>query len=63
MELEGEFRNEPMCILDKKVTVILNRVVGKLKVQWKHYSPNEATWELEDAMRLAHPFLFESVEH
>ena len=23
----------------------------------------EATWELEDAMRLAHPFLFNPAEH
>ena len=25
-------------------------------MQWEHYGPEEATWELEDAMRLAHPF-------
>ena len=25
--------------------------------------PEEATWELEDAIRLAHPFLFNSAEH
>ena len=35
----------------------------KVKVQWEHYGPEEATWELEDAMRLAHPFLFNSVKH
>ena len=29
----------------------------------EHYSLEEATWELEDAMRLAHPFLFNVVEH
>ena len=34
-----------------------------LKVQWEHYKPEEATWELEDAMRLAHPFLFNPAEH
>ena len=27
-------------------------------MQWEHYSPKEATWELKDAMGLAHPFLF-----
>jgi hypothetical protein len=27
-------------------------------VQWKHFGPYEATWEMEDAMRHAYPFLF-----
>ena len=31
-------------------------------MQWEHYGPEEATWELEDAMRLAHLFLFNSVD-
>ena len=63
VEREGEFQTEPLCILDKKVTVLQNRAVGQVKVQWKHYGPNEATWELEDAMRVAHPFLFNFEEN
>ena len=43
--------------------MLLNRAIGHVKVQWEHYGLEEATWELEDAMRLAHPFLFESAEH
>ena len=39
------------------------RAIGEIKVHRKHCSLEEATWELEDAMRLAHPFLFKSVEH
>ena len=62
MEPEGEFRIEPMRILDRKVTMLRNRAIGQVKVQWEHYGPKEATWELEDAMRLAHPFLFNSVK-
>ena len=58
MEPEGEFQTEPLHILDKKITVLRNQAVGQVKVQWKHYIPDEATWELEDAMRLAHPFFF-----
>jgi hypothetical protein len=27
-------------------------------VQWKHFGVDEATWELEDAMRMEYPFLF-----
>ena len=50
MEPEGEFRIEPMCILNRKVTMLWNRAIGEVKVQWEHYEPEEATWELEDAM-------------
>ena len=63
VETEGDFKTEPLFILDKKVIVLQNRSVGKVKVQWKHYGLDEATWDLEDAMRVAHPFLFNFEEH
>ena len=63
VEPEGEFQIKPMCILDRKVTTLPNRAIGHVKVQWEHYSPEEATWEMEDAMRLEHPFLFNFLEH
>ena len=63
VELEGDFQTEPLRILDKKVTVLQNRYVGQVKVQWKHYGPDQATWEMEDAMRLTHPILFNFEEH
>ena len=47
---EGEFQTEPLQILDRKVIVLWNRVIGQVKVQWEHYNPEEATWEMEDAM-------------
>ena len=62
VELEGEFQIEPMCILARKVTMLRNRAIGQVKVQWEHYGPEESTSELEDSMRLAHPFLFESAD-
>ena len=62
MEPEGEFQIEPMLILDKKVTMLRNQAIMQVKVQWEHYSPEEATWELEDAMQLAHPF-FSSLQN
>ena len=63
VEPEGEFQIDPMCILNRKVTMLQNRAIGKVKVQWEHYGLEEATWELEDAMRLARPFLFNFVKH
>ena len=58
MEPEGEFQVEPARILDRKETVLRNRVIARVKVQWKHFSPEEATWELEDVMRIKYPSLF-----
>ena len=57
VEPEGEFQIKPMRILVRKVTMLWNREIGQVKVQWKHFAPNESTWELEDAMREAYPFL------
>ena len=63
VEPEEEFQIEPMRILDRKVTTLQNRAIGQVKVQWEHYSPDEATWDMEDSMQLAHPSLFNSVNH
>ena len=63
MELEGDFQIEPMHILDGKVTMLWNRAIGQVKVKWDNCGPEEATWKLEDDMRLTHPFLFNFVEH
>ena len=63
MEPEGEFQTESLCILDRKVTVLQNQVGGQVKVQWKNYGLDEATWEMEYAMRLVHPILFNFVKH
>ena len=48
VESKGEFQVEPLCILDKKETTLQNRVITQVKVQWKHFSPEEVTWELEE---------------
>ena len=62
VELDEEFQINPMCIFTSKVTMLWNQAIGQVKVQWENYGPEEATWELEDAMRLAHPFLFNSTD-
>ena len=50
MEPDGEFQTGPLRIFDKKVILLKNRVIRQVKVQWEHCSPEEDTWELEDAM-------------
>ena len=51
VELEGEFLPEPQCIIDRKEPPLRNKAITHVKVQWKHFSPDEATREMEDAMR------------
>jgi len=46
-----QFLEEPQPILDWRVVMLLNRDVSQVKVQWKHFNPEEVTWELEDAFK------------
>jgi hypothetical protein len=59
VEPEGEFQEEPLRILDRREITLRNRVVAQVKVQWKHFSPEEATWELEGDLQKSHPILFQ----
>ena len=56
VEPKGEFQTDPLCILDKKVTLLWNRAIIQVKMQWKHFGLDEATWELEDSMKEEYPF-------
>jgi hypothetical protein len=51
VENKGDFRVEPIHILDQKVKVLRNKSIGLLKVQWNCYSPEDDTWEHEENMR------------
>ena len=59
VESKGDFQVEPDCILDKREFFLQNHTIGQVKVQWKHLSPDEVTWELESDMRVAYPSLFQ----
>jgi hypothetical protein len=61
VEPEGEFLPEPQCIIDRKETPLRNKTIAQVKVQWKHFGPDEVTWEMEDAMGQSYPFFFTSV--
>ena len=58
VEPEGKFQAEPLCIMDRKETVLWNRSIAWVKVKWKHFSPEEATWELEEYLQKYYPTLF-----
>ena len=43
VEPEGEFQVEPLRSLARREIALWNRVVTQVKVQWKHFSNEEAT--------------------
>ena len=59
MKPEGDFHMEPMCILDKREIQLQKETIVQIKVQCKHYSTEEATWEREEIMRQNFPALFQ----
>ena len=59
VEPERKFQVEPLHILDWREIALWNRVVAQVKVQWKHFCPQEATWELEGDLWKSHPTMFE----
>ena len=61
VEPKGGFSPEPIHILDKREVQLKKRTVVQLKVQWKHFEADEATWENEATMRKAYPTLFHDV--
>ena len=60
VEPEGDFHTEPMCIFDKREIQLQKHTIVQIKVQWKHYSAKEATWESEEIMRQNFPALFQN---
>ena len=59
VEREGEFQMGPEHVLDRRELLLRNRTIRKVKVQWKHLSLEEATWELKSIMQEAYPNLFQ----
>ena len=54
------FEEEPIAILDRQVCKLRTKNIASVKVQWRHRSDREATWESEDDMRARYPQLFEA---
>ena len=47
-----------MRIMDSRDQVFQCKTVRLVKVLWRHRGVEEVTWEREDTMRTAYPFLF-----
>eukprot|EP00253_Pinus_taeda_P006497 PITA_06497 len=63
VEPEGEILVEPLSILDRREVQLRKRAITQVKVQWKHFGPDEAAWEDKEFMRKAHLELFLANEH
>ena len=48
---------EMLCMWNLKESSRWDHTIQQVKVQWKHLSPEESTWELESVMREAYPIL------
>ena len=59
VEPKGEFQLKTKRILDKREILLQNCTIRQVKVEWKHFTPYESTWELESNMREAYPILFQ----
>ena len=59
VEHEGDLLVEPDCIVERREISLHNCTIGQVKVQWKHLSIEESTWELESHMQDAYPILFQ----
>ncbi|XP_069144461.1 uncharacterized protein [Solanum lycopersicum] len=58
--LDLTFEEEPIDILDRQLRKLRTKEIASVKVQWKHRSVGEATWETEPDMRARYPQLFEA---
>ena len=54
------YEKDPIAILDRKIWKLRTKELVSVKVQWKHRSVREATWETESDMRARYPQLFEA---
>ncbi|XP_027767936.1 uncharacterized protein LOC114074276 [Solanum pennellii] len=54
------FEEQPIAFLDRQVRKLRTKEIALVKVQWKHRSMRETTWETESHMRARYPHLFEA---
>ncbi|WVZ93962.1 hypothetical protein U9M48_039911 [Paspalum notatum var. saurae] len=54
------YTEHPVKILETSERVTRNRRIKMCRVQWKHHSEDEATWEREEELRATYPSLFAS---
>ena len=59
IDIDGTFEEGPVRIMDSRDRVLKCKTIRLVKVLWQHQGVEEATWECENTMCTAYPFLFE----
>ncbi|XP_070021591.1 uncharacterized protein [Nicotiana sylvestris] len=54
------YEEETMAIVDRQVRKLRSKEIVFVKVLWRNHTVEEATWEIEDVMRVKYPHLFQS---
>ncbi|WVZ75866.1 LOW QUALITY PROTEIN: hypothetical protein U9M48_023889 [Paspalum notatum var. saurae] len=58
LDVDLTYTEHPVKILETSERVTRNRRVKMCRVQWKHHTEDEATWEREEELRATYPGLF-----
>ncbi|XP_069150790.1 uncharacterized protein [Solanum lycopersicum] len=61
LDLDLTYEEEHIAILDRHARKLRTKELVLVKVQWKHRSVREATWETESDMHSRYPQLFEAL--
>ncbi|XP_070026505.1 uncharacterized protein [Nicotiana sylvestris] len=54
------YEEEPIAIADRQVRKLQSKEILFVKFLWRNHTVEEATWEMEDDMRVKYPYLFQS---
>nr|XP_009788962.1 PREDICTED: uncharacterized protein LOC104236680 [Nicotiana sylvestris] len=56
------YEEEPTAIADRQVRKLRSKEIALVKVLRRNHTVEQATWEIEDVMRVKYPHLFQSTE-
>ncbi|XP_070026246.1 uncharacterized protein [Nicotiana sylvestris] len=56
------YEEESMAIVNRQVRKLRSKEIEFVKVLWQNHTVEEATWEIENTMRVKYPHLFQSTE-
>ncbi|XP_071714405.1 uncharacterized protein [Rutidosis leptorrhynchoides] len=59
VELNQNLVEEPVKIVDRKVTKLRKKEIHMVLVEWKHSLGSNHTWETEELMKARYPHLFD----